>query len=97
MVTREMLEERNVELHEELSDYEKACVHLRGAIWENQNVLTAMDELEEEDGNGISHNEIVPQPEDYEPEEWVPEPYEAPYDEEDNGVSHNEVVEDGQS
>ncbi len=62
MVTREMLEERNAELHAELAEYEKACQTLRGALWENQNCLMAMGEMEEEDGNGISHNEVVPQP-----------------------------------
>ncbi len=78
MVTREMLEERNVELQVELAKYEDACQLVRGALWENQNTLTAMDELEEEDGNGVSHNEVVPLPEDYE----YPEPrVEAPYEE----------------
>ena len=82
MVTREMLEDRNVELQVELVEYEKACLQLRGALWENQNVLTALDELEEEDGNGVSHNEVVPQPEGYCPE--VPEPgVEAPYEEDE--------------
>ncbi len=80
MVTREMLEERNIELQVELAEYEKACLQLRGALWENQNVLTAMDEMEEEDGNGVSHNEVVPLPEDYE----CPEPgVEAPYEEDE--------------
>lgn len=86
MVTREMLEERSVEIQVELADYEKACQHLRGALWENQNVLTAMDEMEEEDGNGVSHNEVVPLPEDY----VCPEPCtEAPYEEDE---SWSEVV-----
>ena len=83
MVTREMLEERNTELHAELDGYEKACLQLRGALWENQNVLTAMDEMEEEDGNGVSHNEVVPQPEGYCPE--VPDSVvEAPYEEDES-------------
>ncbi len=88
MVTREMLEERNVELQVELAKYEDACQLVRGALWENQNVLDAMDDMEEEDGNGISHNEVVEQPEGYCPE--VSEPVvEAPYEED---KSWSEVV-----
>ncbi len=93
MVTREMLEERNAELHAELAEYERACAMVRGALLENQNVWAAMDEVEEEDGNGVSHNEVVPQPEGWveAPEEWVPEDRlgEAPYEEDE---SWSEVV-----
>ncbi len=89
MVTWEMLEERNSELHAELAESEKITQTLRGALWENENVLTAMDEAEEEDGNGVSHNEVVPQPEGYEYPDTVSAP-EAPYEEDE---AHQEVVE----
>ncbi len=106
MVTREMLEERTAELHAELTEYEKACQTLRGALWENQNCLTAMDEMEEEDGNGISHNEVVPQPEEYDPwqenEDKVDCLDEAPYEEDEPWHEvvpqwWEEEVKDGQS
>ncbi len=105
MVTREMLEERTAELRVELAEYEKACQMVRGALWENQNVLTAMDEMEEEDGNGISHNEVVPQPEGCCPDANEPA-IEAPYEEDEawsevvnEWVESNRYpeVEDGQS